>query len=245
MKPITSLAEKWNPSRRVVTDKEIKPQYKSKTNSSKPNTEVLQQTKHRGVYQKKKKKKIPNTQTKTKPSNPRSHRHRRRRSSLVVIVVALPVAPHRRLQIALLLLRCLVLGAPSDPLSRYFSLFLFDSLSVSLSLSHWNEKMKWIVDRRSVIALRLCLCSGERCSLLPLAVRPFLKVFLSNSLSDSQSLSVYLTERKNEMKFMKPNLSHWTSLSLYFNLSKSLFFELWASDWLAFTSFFFLLFLSF
>ena len=190
----------------------------------------LQQTKHRGspanqtqrCLSKKKKKKIPNTQTKTKPSNPRSHRHRRRRSSLVVIVVALPVAPHRRLQIALLLLRCLVLGAPSDPLSRYFSLFLFDSLSVSLSLSHWNEKMKWIVDRRSVIALRLCLCSGERCSLLPLAVRPFLKVFLSNSLSDSQSLSVYLTERKNEMKFMKPNLSHWTSLSLYFNLSKSL-----------------------
>ena len=38
---------------------------------------------------------------------------------------------------------------------------------------------------------------------------------------------------------MKPNLSHWMSLSLYFNLSKSLFFELWASDWLAFTSFFF------
>ena len=56
MKPIMSLAEKWNPSRRVVTDKEIKSQYKSKTNSSKPNTEVLQQTKHRGVYQKKKKK---------------------------------------------------------------------------------------------------------------------------------------------------------------------------------------------
>ena len=82
--------------------------------------------------------------------------------------------------------------------------------------------MKWIADRRSVIALRLYLCSGERCSLLPPAVRPSLKVFLSDSLSDSRSLSLYLTEWKNGMKFMKPNLSHWTSLSLYFNLNKSL-----------------------
>ena len=59
-----------------------------------------------------------------------------------------------------------------------------------------------IIDGRSVIGsslcrLRLCLCAGERCSSaswLPPAVRPSLKVFLSNSLSDSQSLSLYLTE---------------------------------------------------
>ena len=74
-----------------------------------------------------------------------------------------------------------------------------------------------IVDGRSVIGsslyrLRLCLCAGERCSStswLPPAVRPSLKVFFSNSLSDSQSLSLslYLTEWlnkliKNEMKLI-------------------------------------------
>ena len=58
-----------------------------------------------------------------------------------------------------------------------------------------------IVDGRSVIGsslcrLRLCLCAGERCSSaswLPPAVRPSLKVFLSNSLSDSQSLSLFIS----------------------------------------------------
>ena len=80
MKPITSLVEKSNPNTVYTEQKKNK----------------LQQTKHRGVYQKKKK--IPNTQTKTKPqqtktkpqqtkpNNPRS----RRRSSLVVVVVARP-----------------------------------------------------------------------------------------------------------------------------------------------------------
>ena len=99
MKPITSLAEKSNPNT-VYTEQ-------TKTNSSKPNTEVFI----------KKKKKIPNTQTKTKPqqtkpSNPRS----RRCSSLVIVVVARRLALHRRSQIldrrsqiALPLLRCLVL----------------------------------------------------------------------------------------------------------------------------------------
>ena len=48
MKPITSLAEKSNPNTVYTKQKQNK----------------LQQTKHRGVYQKKK---IPNTQTKTKP----------------------------------------------------------------------------------------------------------------------------------------------------------------------------------
>ena len=58
-----------------------------------------------------------------------------------------------------------------------------------------------IVDGRSVIGsllyrLRLCLCAGEwssSASLLPPAVRPSLKVFLSNSLSDSQSLSLFIS----------------------------------------------------
>ena len=58
-----------------------------------------------------------------------------------------------------------------------------------------------IVDGRSVIGsslyrLRLCLCAGERClsaSWLPPTVRPSLKVFLSNSLSDSQSLSLFIS----------------------------------------------------
>ena len=63
-----------------------------------------------------------------------------------------------------------------------------------------------IVDGRSVIVsslcrLRLCLCAGERCSLaslLPSAVRPSLKVFFSNSLSDSQSLSLSLSHWMTE-----------------------------------------------
>ena len=115
IKPIMSLVEKSNPNTVYTAQKQNK----------------LQQTKHRGVYQKKKK--IPHTQTKTKPqqtkpSNPRS---RRRSSLVVVVVVARPSS-----QIADRFASTPVLGAPSDPPSRYFSLFLSDSLSVSLSLSH-------------------------------------------------------------------------------------------------------------
>ena len=85
----------------------------------------------------------------------------------------------------------LVLGAPSGPPLRYFSLFL------TLSLSHWNEKMKWnfcrsyIGHRRSQIVLPLLWCSGARCSLRQSG--PPSRFF---SLTLSQSLSLYLTEIK-------------------------------------------------
>ena len=210
------------PSRHVVAGREIKPQYKSKPNtenSSKPNTE------HRGVYQKKKKKSpiLSNTQTKTKPSNPRMvmslssslqlarrrrHRHRSpgRPSSQIV---------DRRSENADRFASAPVLGARRSVhssallqgISLFFSLTLSQSLSFFISL---KLKRKWIADRhcRSVITLRLCLCSGERCSLLPPAIRPSLTVFLSDSLSNSQSLSLSHWI-KNEMKFI-----NWTSLSL-------------------------------
>ena len=126
-----SLVKKSNPNTVYTTQKQNK----------------LQQTKHRGVYQKKKKK-SPIHKPKPNPSkpNPVTHSHvTAARSSSS----SLSLAPHRRsqivdqrLQIALPLLRCSVLGAPSGPPSRYFSLFLSDSLSVSLSLSHLNEKIK-------------------------------------------------------------------------------------------------------
>ena len=86
MKPITSLAEKspiHKPKPNPVTHHVYTEQ--TKTNSSKPNTEVFI-----------KKKKIPNTQTKTKPSNLRSHR---RSSLIVVVVVACQLALHCRSQI--------------------------------------------------------------------------------------------------------------------------------------------------
>ena len=87
-------------------------------------------------------------------------------------------------------------------------------------MKKWNESQ--IVDRSSEIADHSAFALVQRCSLLPPAIRPSLKVFLSDSLSDSQSLSLYLTEWKNEMKFMNQN----ESLSLYFNslsdISKSL-----------------------
>ena len=189
----SSLAEGSNPNIKA-----------NQTQRTLANQTQLQQTKHRGVYQKKKK--IPNTQTKTKPSNPQTvmspssspqlarHRHRcspGRPSSQIV---------DRRLENAdrsastpALVARCSL--QPSLKVFRSFSLWLSLSLSVFISL---KLKRKWIADwhRRSVITLRLCLCfcSSERCSLLPPAVRPSLKVFLSDSLSDSQSLSLYLTE---------------------------------------------------
>ena len=114
----------------------------------------------------------------------------------------------RRTQIALPLLRCSVLP-PALPqgISLFFSLTLSQSLSFFISL---KLKRKWIADRhrRSVIALRLCLYSGERCSLLPPAIQPSFKIFLSDSLSNSRSLSLSHWI-KNEMKFI-----NWTSLSL-------------------------------
>ena len=145
----------------------------------------LQQTKHRGVYQKKKK--IPHTQTKTKPqqtkpSNPRS---RRRSSLVVVVVVARPSS-----QIADRFASTPVLGAPSDPPSRYFSLFLSNSLLVSLSL-YLTEMKKWneiFADHRSVIGDRrsLYLYSGAAVLVAPsssLALPQGFSLWLSQSLS--------------------------------------------------------------
>ena len=144
----------------------------------------------------KKKKKIPNTQTKIKPSKPlthgRSRRRRRRRSELIVVIVVRLVAPHHRSEIGewrmQIGVRCSLLGAPSDPSSRYFALF---SLCLLLSLSLFNLYLSLslgvllLADRHRrrrhrliALPLRLCLCSGERCSLPPPAVRPSLKVSL-------------------------------------------------------------------
>ena len=157
-----------------------------------------------------KKKKIPNTQTKIKPSKPfthgRSRRRHRRRNELVVVVVARLVAPHRRSEIgerrSLCLCsgaQCSPLSAPSSPPSRYFALFLSESLA--LYLTEIKKEMNCsIADRHRrrrhrliALPLRLYHCSGEWCSLLPPVVRPSLKVFLSNSLSDSQSLSLFIS----------------------------------------------------
>ena len=103
-----------------------------------------------------------------------------------------------------------VLGAPSGPPSRYFSLFLSDSLSVSLSL-YLTEMKKWneiFANRRSVIRDRrsLCLCSGAAVLVAP-SGSPALPQCFSLSLSLSLSLFISLNEK------MKWNL--WTSLSLY------------------------------
>ena len=133
IEPITSLAPGRIPSRRVVVGREIKPQYKSK-----PNIEnAANQTQGTEVFIKKKKKK--SLIHKPKP-NLVTHRRSRRCSELVV---ARLIAPHRRSKIgerkSLCLCsgaQCLPLGAPSSPPSRYFALFLSDSLSVSRSLSH-------------------------------------------------------------------------------------------------------------
>ena len=153
-----------------------------------------------------KKKKIPNTQTKTKPSNPRmvtslsSSPQRAHRCCY-----RLPSRPSsqigdRRTQIALPLLRCSVLATrcsirPSLKVFRSFSLWLSLSLSLFISL---KLKRKWIADRhrRSVIALGLCLCSGERCSLLTPSGSPALPQGFSLwiSLKLSISLSLYLTK---------------------------------------------------
>ena len=109
---------------------------------SKPNTE------HRGVYQKKKK--IPNTQTKTKPSNPRmvtslssslQRAHRccyrlpSRPSSQIDIVDGRSVIGSSLCASASALVsgaRCFL--RQSGPPSRFFSLTLSQTLSLSLSL---------------------------------------------------------------------------------------------------------------
>ena len=148
-----------------------------------------------------KKKKKPNTQTKTKPqqtkpSNPRS----RRRSSLVVVVVACPSSQiaDLRSEIADRSTSAPVLGArysmlpPALPqgISLFFSLALSQSLSLSLYLT--EMKFSQIVDQSLEIADRSASALMQRCSLLPPAIRPSLKVFLSDSLL--VSLSLYLTE---------------------------------------------------
>ena len=103
-----------------------------------------------------------------------------------------------------------MLGAPSGPPSRYFSLFLSDSLPISLSL-YLTEMKKWneiFTDRRSVIGDRklLCLCSGAAVLVTP-SGSPALPQGFSLWLSLSLSLFISLNEK------MKWNL--WTSLSLF------------------------------
>ena len=126
--------QKLNPSRRwhLAESHHVASSLAERSN---PNTKANQtqnsanQTQSTEVFIKKKKSPIH----KPKP-NPVTHgwsrRRRRRRSELVVVVVTRPVAPHRRSEIGerrLLYLcfgaRCLPLGAPSGPLSRYFALF--------------------------------------------------------------------------------------------------------------------------
>ena len=97
-----------------------------------------------------------------------------------------------------------LLGAPSGPPSRYFSLFLSDSLYLT-EMKKWNEIF---ADRRSVIGDRrsLCLCSDAMVLVAPygsLALRQGFSLWLSLSLS----LFISLNEK------MKWNL--WTSLFLY------------------------------
>ena len=109
MKPITSLAEKLNPNTVCTEQKQNK----------------LQQTKHRGVYLKKKISPIH----KPKP-NLVTHGH-------VAATRSSSLAPHRRSQIALPLLRCSVL-----PLALPQGISLFFSLSLSQSLSLYLTEMK-------------------------------------------------------------------------------------------------------
>ena len=115
---------------------------------SNPNTKA-NQTQSTKVFIKIKKKKKKKSLIHKPKSNPithgRSRRRCRRRSELVVVVVARPIAPHRKSEIgerrSFCLYsdaRCSPLDAPSGPPSRYFVLFLSNSLSVSRSLSHWN-----------------------------------------------------------------------------------------------------------
>ena len=175
-----------NPSRRVVAGKEIKPQYKSKPNTelSKPNTE------HRGVYQKKKKK-YPINKPKSNPVN-----HLPTDGHITTVVAAasssssssfawLPLIADRRSENGE---RRSVFGVRRSvlppALRQGISLFfLSDSFSVSRSLifisvflSVFSFLQIDIVD--AVIGSSLCLCSDERCSLPPPAVRPSLKVSL-------------------------------------------------------------------
>ena len=172
------------PSRRVVASREIKPQYKSK-----PNTE------HRGVYQKKKKSPIHKPK-----SNPINHLPMDGHVTTVVAAVSSsssssfawsPLIADRRSENAdhsasapvLGVRRSVLLPALRQGISLFF---LSDSFSISRSLIFISLKLKRkciIADRHRrhlhrLIALRLCLCSGERCSLPPPAIRPSLKVSL-------------------------------------------------------------------
>ena len=116
---------------------------RSNPNTKANQTQRTQQTKHR-AQRSLSKKKSPIHKPKPNPiTHGRSRCRRRRRGELVVVVVARSVTPHRRSEIgerrSLYLCsdaRCSPLGAPSGPPSRYFALFLSDSLLVSRSLSH-------------------------------------------------------------------------------------------------------------
>ena len=127
----SSLTERSNPN----TKAKQTPTNQTQRCSSKPNTEV---------FIKKKKKKKKSSIHKPKP-NPVTHGH----VAVVVVIVAArsssssslarsPLITDRRSEIGerRSLCLCPVLGALSGPPSRNFALFLSDSLSVSLSLSH-------------------------------------------------------------------------------------------------------------
>ena len=195
-------------SRRVVTGRgEIKPQYKSKSNTelSKPNTE------HRGVYQKKKKKKSPIHKPKSNPVN-----HLPTDGHVVAVVAAAsllssssfawsPLIADRRSEngerrSVFGVRRSVLLPALRQGISLFF---LSDSFSVSRSLifisvflSVFSFLQINIVD--VVIGSSLCLCasasapmSGARC-LLRQSGPPSRTQGLSLPLS--QFLSLYLTE---------------------------------------------------
>ena len=104
-------------------------------------------------------------------------------------------------------------------LPQGISLFFPLSLSLFISLK-WKNEMKFsqIVDRSSEIANCSASAPVQWCSLLPLAVRPSLKVFLSNSLSVSLSLSHWM-KKWNEIY----ELSLYSLIAYLILVSLSLF----------------------
>ena len=233
----SSLAEKSNPNTKAKqtpanqtqrcsskpnTELFIKKKKKSpirKPNPSKPNTEVLQQTKHRGVYQKKKKK-SPIRKPKPNPSkpNPVTHDHvtvvvAAARSSSSSSLTRSPLIADCRSEIRDRRSLCLCSSArcsvvpPALPqgISLFFSLTLSQSLSLYLiEMKKWNESQ--IVDRSSICTSAAALVSGARCSLQQSGLP---SRFFSLTLSQTLSLSRFISLNEK----MKWNL--WTSLSLY------------------------------
>ena len=178
---------------------------------SNPNTKAKQTSANQTqrYLSKKKKKKYPIHKPKLNPSKPNQVTHSHiavvvatARSSSSSSIARSPLFTDRRSEIADRSAFALVLGAPSSPPPSYFSHFL-------TKMKKWNESQ--IVDRSSEMADCSTSALVQRCSLLPPAIRPSLKVFLSDSLSDSQSLSLFISMNEK----MKWNLWTKTSLTLY------------------------------